>query len=206
MEPGPNFQRKNAQHRTIYTVGHSTRPLGDFIDILRAYAIRRVVDVRTIPRSRANPQFNQDTLHAALSTAAIEYLHAPALGGLRHSRKDSVNAAWRNRSFRGFADYMQTPEFGAALVDLIDLSAGKTTAIMCAEALPWRCHRSLIADALVARGIPVVEIFNGKSSRLHALTPFATMEGTRVSYPAPSAPEADGPATVALEGEIEQHT
>jgi len=168
---------------TVNTVGHSTDPIEEFIAILKAHGIRRLVDVRTIPKSRRNPQFNRESLSASLRTAGIEYRHLPGLGGLRHPRKDSMNTGWRNASFRGYADYMQTPEFGENLNHLMDLAAEASTAIMCAEAVPWRCHRSLIADALLARGIPVMEILSATKSQPHAPTPFAEMEGERVTYP-----------------------
>jgi uncharacterized protein (DUF488 family) len=170
---------------TVHTVGHSTLGLDEFVGLLRAYGIARLVDVRTIPRSRHNPQFNSDTLGPALRNRRIGYRHMKALGGLRHARADSVNAGWRNASFRGFADYMQTPEFDAALELLVALASEKATAIMCAEAVPWRCHRSLIGDALVVRGIEVVEILSPTSSRRHALSPMAAVTGTRITYPGP---------------------
>jgi uncharacterized protein (DUF488 family) len=168
---------------TVSTIGHSTHPIEDFIHILEAHNIRRVVDVRTIPRSRHNPQFNRESLSASLHKASIDYRHLPGLGGLRHPRKDSINTGWRNASFRGYADYMQSPEFGASLNHLIELASEVPTAIMCAEAVPWRCHRSLIADALVARGIPAMEIMSATKSQPHALTSFAKVEGAQVSYP-----------------------
>lgn len=167
----------------LSTVGHSTHPIEEFIGILRAHGIRRLVDVRTIPKSRRNPQFNRESLTVSLPAAAIEYKHLPGLGGLRHPRKDSMNMAWRNASFRGYADYMQTPEFDENLSQLIELAADIPTAIMCAEAVPWRCHRSLIADALVARGIQVLEILNASKSQPHNLTAFAKVDGGRVTYP-----------------------
>jgi uncharacterized protein (DUF488 family) len=142
------------------------------------------VDVRTIPRSRHNPQFNQDQLPASLESAGILYVHMHALGGLRHAHRDSVNAAWRNASFRGFADYMQTPEFDAALRELMSVASGRRTAIMCAEAVPWRCHRSLIADALVVRGLHVDEITGANSTRPHTLTPWACVVRQHITYPA----------------------
>lgn len=176
--------KENSRCVTLWTVGHSTRPLNDFIALLQTHGIRRLVDVRTIPRSRHNPQFNQAQLPVSLESAGIQYVHIPALGGLRHAHRDSVNAAWQNASFRGFADYMQTPEFDAALRRLIRLAHGRPTAIMCAEAVPWRCHRSLIADALVVRGLQVSEITGGKSTRPHTLTPWARVVGDRITYPA----------------------
>jgi uncharacterized protein (DUF488 family) len=169
----------------IYTVGHSTRTLEDFIGILEAYSIAKLVDIRTIPRSRHNPQFNQETLEGGLAGVKIAYVHMSGLGGLRHPRPDSKNAGWHNASFRGFADYMQTEEFDARLRDLIDLAKDERTAIMCAEALPWRCHRSLIADALLVRGIRVEHILSPTNSREHELTPWALVEDMRLSYPPP---------------------
>lgn len=168
---------------TVFTVGHSTRPIAAFIALLQACRIRQLADIRTIPRSRHNPQFNAEALGAALTAAGIDYVPMPQLGGLRHARKDSRNTGWRNASFRGYADYMQTPAFAEALDELVHMSRSNRVAIMCAEAVPWRCHRSLVADALVARGIPVVEILSEKGHRMHALTPFAKVEGTHVTYP-----------------------
>jgi hypothetical protein len=171
---------------TVSTIGHSTHPIEEFICILKAHAIARLVDVRTIPKSRHNPQFNRDSLAASLQAAGIQYRHLPGLGGLRHPRKDSMNTGWRNASFRGYADYMQTPEFAENLRHLMELASEVATAIMCAEAVPWRCHRSLIADTLTARGIPVLEILSAAKSQPHAMTPFAKVEGQRVTYPAPA--------------------
>ena len=168
---------------TVWTVGHSTRPLGDFIAMLQAHRIRRLVDVRTIPRSRHNPQFNQDSLPELLQHAGIQYRHLPALGGLRRARRDSTNNGWRNASFRGYADYMETPEFEKALGELIRLALEEPTAIMCAEAVPWRCHRSLIADALLVRGIGAEEITNKNSTRRHLLTSWARVTGNHITYP-----------------------
>lgn len=152
--------------------------------ILHAYGIERLVDIRTIPRSRHNPQFNDTDLAESLNAQHLDYVHLKALGGLRHPRKDSPNSGWRNDGFRGFADYMHTEDFQDALATLIRMSCEKRTAIMCAEAVPWRCHRSLVADALSVRGIPVVEILSESSSRIHQLTPFARVEGTSITYPA----------------------
>jgi uncharacterized protein (DUF488 family) len=151
--------------------------------MLHAHGIRQLVDVRTIPRSRRNPQFNRENLPASLGAAGIVYYHIPGLGGLRHPRRDSINTGWRNASFRGFADYMQTPEFHGNLAKLIELASDGETAIMCAEAVPWRCHRSLIADALVARGMTVLEILTMAKSQPHSLTPIAKVDGTQVTYP-----------------------
>ena len=171
---------------SISTVGHSTHSIEDFIGILHAHGIRQLVDVRTVPRSRRNPQFNKENLPASLKAAGIRYAHLPGLGGLRHARRDSINTGWRNASFRGYADYMQTSEFHDNLQKLIELAAHAPTAIMCAEAVPWRCHRSLIADALVTQGIQAIEILNARQSRPHTLTPFAQVKGGEVTYPAAS--------------------
>lgn len=171
----------------VLTIGHSTRPLGVFIGLLKAHGVKRLVDVRTIPRSRHNPQFNRDRLASALRRAGITYLHIKALGGLRHAQADSVNTAWRNASFRGFADYMQTQEFASSLRQLMKLAKSKQTAIMCAEAVPWRCHRSMIADALLARSYPAEEIASLTTRRPHRLTPWALIQGTRLTYPSTNA-------------------
>ena len=171
----------------VYTVGHSTHSLDDFVGLLRAYGIERLVDVRTIPRSRHNPQFNYDTLGKFLRNRRIGYRRMEELGGLRHCRADSPNTGWHNASFRGFADYMQTPEFAAAVAKLIDLATEKITAIMCAEAVPWRCHRSLIGDALLIRGVEVRDIFSSKIAKPHILTAMAKVRGTTVTYPAQEA-------------------
>ena|ERR1700716_283536 len=167
----------------IFTLGHSTLPIERFIALLRAYGIERLVDIRTVPRSRHNPQFNDTTLAAPLTAEGIEYVPMQALGGLRHARKDSTNTGWRNASFRGYADYMQTEQFRDALEALIAISRQKRVAIMCAEAVPWRCHRSLVADALSARAVPVIEILSEKDYRTHKLTPFAHVEGMQITYP-----------------------
>ncbi len=168
---------------TVFTVGHSTLPIERFLSLLAAYGIEQLADVRTVPRSRRNPQFNADALRESLKAAGISYVPLAELGGLRKPRPDSPNSGWRNASFRGYADYMQTEEFGAGLARLVELARERRTAIMCAEAVPWRCHRSLVADALAVRGIGVVEIMSEKSYRDHALTPFARVSGTSVTYP-----------------------
>jgi len=168
---------------TVFTIGHSTRTWKEFLELLRAHGIERVVDVRSIPRSRHNPQFNRETLSAKLRGARIGYVHLRRLGGLRHARRDSPNMGWRNASFRGFADYMQTPEFEKGLQRLIKLAKQKKSSIMCAEAVPWRCHRSLIADALTVRGIRAGHIVSGKRVQVHTLTPFARVRGDRITYP-----------------------
>jgi uncharacterized protein (DUF488 family) len=167
----------------IFTVGHSTRSAEDFVALLKSHRIELLVDVRTVPRSRHNPQFNRDTLPETLRRAGIDYLHLAELGGLRKPRADSTNAGWRNLSFRGFADYMETPEFDKGLARLMDAAKTRRLAIMCAEAVPWRCHRSLIGDALAAGGVEVFELSSVTQAQPHRMTPFARVEGTRVSYP-----------------------
>jgi uncharacterized protein (DUF488 family) len=171
---------------TIYTIGHSVYPVEEFIRMLKAYGIEEVVDVRTIPKSRHNPQFNEDALREELRKHGIGYTWMKELGGLRHPEKASINTAWRNASFRGYADYMQTPEFAGAISELINMGKGKRVAIMCAEAVPWRCHRSLIGDALLARNINVEDILSERSSKPHRLTPWAKVDGGRVTYPGPA--------------------
>ncbi|WLQ07335.1 DUF488 domain-containing protein [Arthrobacter oryzae] len=169
---------------TIFTVGHSTHPIGEFIGILKAHGIRKLIDVRTVPKSRHNPQFNGDALAASLRASGITYRRMESLGGLRHARKDSPNGAWRNESFRGYADYMQTEEFSTAIDKLVERGRTSNAAIMCAEAVPWRCHRSLIGDALLVRNIEVLDIMTEKSAKPHTLTSFARVDGNRVWYPA----------------------
>ena len=168
----------------VFTVGHSTRTIEEFLALLGAHGVRLLVDVRTVPRSRHNPQFNQEGLREAMRGARIGYRHLKGLGGLRHAKKDSPNGAWRNASFRGFADYMQTEEFEENLERLIELAKKRQTAIMCAEAVPWRCHRSLIGDALLARRMGVEELSSLTSTRPHRITPWARVRGKRVWYPA----------------------
>ena len=167
----------------IFTIGHSTRPFDQLVGLLRAFDVDVVVDIRTIPRSRHNPQYDGATLRAGLRSRRIGYAHLPALGGLRHARRDSPNTGWRNTSFRGYADYMQTPEFAAGLEELRRLTTRGRVALMCAEAVPWRCHRSLVADALTVRGARVEHITDGKHASLHHMTPFAEVDGTVVTYP-----------------------
>ncbi len=168
---------------TVYTIGHSTHSIEEFIGMLAAHGIGQVVDVRTIPKSRHNPQYNSEVLSGSLKNADIDYIHMPALGGLRHAKKDSPNKGWENASFRGFADYMQTTEFEEGLLKLNELAGKRKTAIMCAEALPWRCHRSLIADALTVRGITVMDIMSRTSAKPHTMTPWAEVKGTTITYP-----------------------
>lgn len=170
----------------VYTIGHSTRPVEEFIKILKAYGITLLVDIRTISRSRHNPQYEEAALRNALEDQKIGYLHLAALGGLRHARKDSINTGWKNASFRGYADYMQTEEFSDAIDGLIALANKRTIAIMCAEAVPWRCHRSLVGDALLARGIQVVDILSQTSAKPHKITPWAKVDGISVTYPSGS--------------------
>jgi len=184
-------ERDDAAARAVLTVGHSTRPIADFIALLRAHGVTQLVDVRTVPRSRHNPQFGGDALAASLAAESIGYSHVAALGGLRSPRAGSINGGWRNRSFQGYADYMQTEAFADAVMTLIALAERERVAIMCAEAVPWRCHRSLIADALVARGVAACEIVSAKRLQPHRMTPFAVVEGARVTYPAEPA-SADG--------------
>lgn len=173
--PSPNI--------VILTIGHSTHPLETFIQLLQAHEVTLVADVRTVPRSRHNPQFNRETLPQQLKLAGIGYVHLPGLGGLRHPRVDSPNRGWRNASFRGYADYMQTPEFTGNLEALIRLARKDRLALMCAEAVPWRCHRSLIADALYLRGLPVEHILGLKGRQPHRLTGFARVQGLELTYP-----------------------
>jgi uncharacterized protein (DUF488 family) len=166
------------------TIGHSTRTIEEFVGLLQAHAVTRAVDVRTVPRSRHNPQFNRDTLPASLKTIAIGYTHMAELGGLRRTTRASINTGWRNASFRGYADYMQTAEFNEAIEGLIQLMSQGRTAIMCAEAVPWRCHSSLIADALLVRGIRSEEIsVSPTRTQVHVLTSFAKVDGSRIFYP-----------------------
>jgi uncharacterized protein (DUF488 family) len=168
----------------VYTVGHSTRPLEEFVSLLRAHGVTLLVDVRTVPRSRHNPQFNQETLPQSLAVAGIQYRHMAGLGGLRHTRADSPNHGWRNASFRGFADYMQSDEFAENIETLLEMAVREQIAVMCAEVVPWRCHRSLIADALLVRGARVAHIMGKDAPKIHELTPFARVAGTSILYPA----------------------
>lgn len=167
----------------VWTVGHSTRSLEELVALLQAFEVRVLADIRTVPRSRRNPQFNTDALPGSLAPYAIEYAHLGRLGGLRHARKDSINTGWRNENFRGYADYMLTPEFELGLTELRTLVERGRVALMCAEAVPWRCHRSLVADVLTVRGAEVDDIMaEGRATR-HVLTSFAKAEGERVTYP-----------------------
>lgn len=168
---------------TIWTIGHSTRPVDEFVALLKAHRIQRLVDVRTVPRSRHNPQFNTDMVAKSLKQAGLIYVHMPQLGGLRKAKKDSINTGWRNASFRGYADYMQTEAFWTALDELIADGKTSRTAIMCAEAVPWRCHRSLIADALVSRGWTVRHIMSAHEANPHRPTPFMEIVEGMLLYP-----------------------
>lgn len=170
----------------VFTIGHSTHPIDEFLGMLTANGVTLLGDVRTVPGSRHNPQYGAEQLAESLTDAGIGYRTMKELGGLRHTPAGvrSINGAWRNKSFRSFADYMQTPRFAAAIDELIALAGRHTVAIMCAEAVPWRCHRSLIGDALVVRGVDVCDIMSRTSTKPHVLTGFARVDGTRVWYPA----------------------
>lgn len=183
LRPSPMKNVKSQSGALVCTIGHSNRPLDMFIELLRRNEIVRVLDVRTVPRSTHNPQFNRDTLPASLDANQISYTHLPGLGGLRHSRAGSVNSGWRNLSFRGYADYMQLPEFSDNVQWVAELASKERCALMCAEAVPWRCHRSMIGDALLVRGIRVEDIIGSKERTPHVLTAFAHVEGTQITYP-----------------------
>lgn len=170
----------------ILTVGHSTRSLDELVGLLRAHGVESLVDVRSVPRSRRNPQFNGETLPDDLAGHGVSYHHLPALGGLRRARPDSPNTAWENASFRGYADHMLTGEFEAGLAELLALADDRQVAIMCAEAVPWRCHRSLVADALVARGVAVEHVMRPDRADRHELRDWAVVDRDgRVTYPGP---------------------
>jgi hypothetical protein len=169
--------------RPVLTIGHSTRPLAEFIELLTAQGVERLLDVRTVPRSRHNPQYGGESLAASLAEEGIAYEHVAGLGGFRRTHADSPNAGWRNLSFRGYADYMQTPEFARNLERLLALAKEERVVLMCAEAVPWRCHRSLIADALLVHGVPAEEIVSPTRRQPHKLTPFAHVEGETITYP-----------------------
>lgn len=169
---------------TIYTIGHSTRSISDFIQILDTFGIELVADIRTVPKSRHNPQYGQDALQKSLEAHKKSYIQLEGLGGLRKTLPDSVNTAWRNLSFRGYADYMQTTQFSKSIDKLIEIAAKKCVVIMCAEAVPWRCHRSLVGDALLVRGCAVEDIMSEKTSKQHKMTSFAHVVGQTITYPA----------------------
>ena len=173
------------QKLNIYTIGHSTRSIEEFTELLKTCNIKEVVDVRSIPKSRHNPQFNEETLKQSLQLEHIRYRRLEKLGGLRHTKKDSINLGWHNVSFRGFADYMATPEFSEGLEALMKIASKKETVIMCAEAVPWRCHRSLIADALTKKGWLVRDIMSRTSATKHRMTPFLRVRKGQLIYPEP---------------------
>jgi uncharacterized protein (DUF488 family) len=177
-------QRATTMPLSVLTIGHSTRPIDEFIHLLKSHGVQRLADVRTVPRSGHNPQFNRNQLSPSLHSARIHYSYIAGLGGFRHALRDSLNIGWHNANFRGYADYMQTPEFQKHLDVLIKLARQERVAVMCAEAVPWRCHRALIGDALLVRGIEVREIASATGTRLHSLTPFAQVNGYQVVYPA----------------------
>ena len=184
--PGLSGRRSPVDAATaglIFTIGHSTRSIAEFVGVLRAHRVQRVIDIRAIPRSRHNPQFGRERLSPALRRARIHYRRIAGLGGFRRARRDSRNTGWRNASFRGYADYMQTPAFEASLDRCIALANRERTVLMCAEAVPWRCHRSLVADALLVRGLRVSEIVNRMRTRPHTLTSWAHVDGVDITYP-----------------------
>lgn len=168
---------------TIYTIGHSTRSIAEFIKLLKEAQISQLIDIRTIPKSRHNPQFGQAELLASLNQSDINYVYIKELGGLRPAVKNSINTAWRNKSFRNYADYMQTSDYQQGLAKLIKLARAQTSAIMCAEAVPWRCHRSLVADSLSLNNFQVIEIISSTSQQPHKLTSFAVVNGKQLTYP-----------------------
>jgi uncharacterized protein (DUF488 family) len=177
------MKQDSANNLQVLTIGHSTHPLAEFIALLQTHGVTLVADVRTVPRSRHNPQFNRDTLPVSLKAANIDYVHLSGLGGWRRPQPDSPNQGWHSPAFQGFADYMLTPEFEKHLTALIELAGGAHLALVCAEALPWHCHRSLIADALVVRGIAVAHIMGPKNPQPHRLNSMAQVEGTKITYP-----------------------
>ena len=177
------YAHKESLSDFFFAIGHSTRPIQDFLKILKAHEVSLLADVRTIPHSRYNPQFDQAALKKELSEAGIKYRHLKSLGGLRYAKPDSVNTAWKNKSFRGYADYMQTPEFEKGIEGLLRLNQKDRVAFMCAEGNPFRCHRLLLGDALTARGFSVYHISSPRSKKLHLLTPFAKIAHQKVIYP-----------------------
>jgi len=172
----------------VLTMGHSNRAIEDFVSLLWSNKVSKVLDVRTVPRSRHNPQFNLDALPATLQSVGISYMHLPGLGGLRRPRPDSPNSGWRNLSFRGYADYMQSAEFRENVERVVEMAAAQRCVLMCAEAVPWRCHRSLVGDALLVRGVSVEDIVGPGSRRPHVLTRFALVDGLRITYPETAVP------------------
>lgn len=188
-KPVSGARMRGVASHTLFTIGHSTHSQEEFLALLRAHGVTQVVDVRSIPKSRHCPQFNIEAMPEWLGQAGIGYAHLKALGGRRYSRKGSPNTGWRNASFRGYADYMGTAEFAAGLEALIGMACERPTAIMCAEAVPWRCHRSMIADAMTVRGWDVREIMSAAPAKQHKLTPFLKVVEGRLTYPAPEAAE-----------------
>jgi uncharacterized protein (DUF488 family) len=178
--------RNHSPPGAVLTIGHSNRSLEEFLRLLQAQGVTHVVDVRKMPGSRSNPHFGRDTFPQALHHAGIGYVHRPGLGGLRRRRPDSPNTGWKNASFQGYADYMLTPEFERGLEELLERVGGERVALMCAEAVPWRCHRSLIADALVVRGVAVEHMLSASRTQPHVLRPWARVQGTRIIYPQPA--------------------
>jgi uncharacterized protein (DUF488 family) len=172
-----------ALETVVFTIGHSTRSLEEFVQLLEVYGLTLVVDVRTVPHSRHNPQFNKETLSTSLKHYGVRYIHMPEIGGLRHPKHESVNTAWKNSGFRGYADYMQTQEFADSLLKIVALARENRLVLMCAEALPWRCHRNLISDALVVRHLKVEHIIGKDSVINHELNSLAQVEGTKITYP-----------------------
>ncbi|HEY2467099.1 MAG TPA: DUF488 domain-containing protein [Terracidiphilus sp.] len=175
-------------HNVLFTIGHSTHAIEEFIALLNTHGVRQLVDVRSIPKSRHVPQFNTDVLASSLSGAGMEYTHLKSLGGRRHTRKDSINTGWRNASFRGYADYMATPQFAEGLAALSQIARATPTAIMCAEAVPWRCHRSLISDAMMIEAWDVRDILTAAPAAQHKLTPFLRVADSQLTYPDPDEP------------------
>ena len=175
--------KQKPQPLVIWTIGHSNRPVETFLELLKVHGVKQIFDVRTLPGSKKYPQFNKEALSKSLREKGIGYRHLKNLGGLRHPFPDSINQGWENASFRGYADYMQTKAFEENLGKLILWAQKKPSAFMCAEALPWRCHRSLIADALVVRGIEVKHIMSKTQAKPHALTSFAKVDGKKITYP-----------------------
>ena len=173
----------NSVDGVIYTIGHSTRTIDEFIELLEIYRIEKLIDIRTVPGSKHTPWFNSEVLEERLKERGIKYFHMKELGGFRKQAKNSVNTGWRNASFRGYADYMQTEEFDAALKRLIEISSAERIAIMCAEAVPWRCHRMLVSDALFTKGVTVKHIISRTGIQEHVLTSFGRVDNGRVYYP-----------------------
>ena len=186
------------QSPLVLTIGHSNRSIEEFVSLLWGNEVARVLDVRTVPRSRHNPQFNRDALPATLESVGIGYLHLPGLGGLRRTHAPSPNTAWRNLSFRGYADYMQSAEFDENVDRVVEMAKSERCVLMCAEAVPWRCHRSLVGDALLVRGVRVEDIMGPGERRPHRLTRFAHVAGHRITYP----PDPGAESTEGHEAEV----